>query len=221
MSASSLIDRVLLDQPLQQLEAAISEYRGAEAPLTWSLLTVVSCVFAFQVMLTILSDAQSINVVATGLFAGAPLVAWPLSPLLHGGILHVAANVGGVFVFGVPIEADLPEDRYVHLVVIAAVCSTVAGSLLMLASTSGPIAVYGLSGVLYAFAGFAVLQYGTGTPIEGPSEKVAFLGGIAAAITVVKDVLLGIVTGSSINGGHTAGLLIGLTLAWWWRTYHQ
>lgn len=168
-----------------------------------------------------MTGTQSIAVVATGLFGVAPLVAWPLSLLLNGGILHVAVNVGGVVLFGVPIEADLSHHRYGRLVVIAAVCATVAGSLLMLASTSGPIAVYGLSGVLYALAGFALVQYGTGSPIEGPTQQLAFLGGIAAAITVGKDIVLGIVSGSPINGAHTAGLLIGLTLAGWWRTNHQ
>lgn len=107
------------------------------------------------------------------------------------------------------------------MIVIAAYCSTVAGSLLLLATTSPPIAFYGISGVVFAFAGFAVVQYGRRCTIDTPPQQIAFLGGLAAVITVAKDILLGVVTGSPINGGHTAGLLIGVVLALWWRPEHR
>jgi membrane associated rhomboid family serine protease len=217
MTAVPLIDRLLHPKPGAHLMRALSQYRDMEAPWTFGVVSVVSGIFILEVLLTIAVGAPSVEVIATGLFGVAPLVAWPLSPVIHQGIVHFGANIGGLLLFGIPLEAELYDRTFVTLVVLSAVGSTIVGSLLFSLTTTGPIAYYGISGVLYALAGFAVITYGRKPNSLEPIEWLALLGGVSAGIAVGGDVLSGVMlTDQTINGGHASGLLIGLGLSRWW-----
>lgn len=217
MSSFSLIDRLVQPPPGVYLVEALSQYRDKEAPWIFGLIALVSGIFVLEVFLTIAVGAKSVEVIATGLFGVAPLIAWPLSPFIHQGIFHFSANIGGLLLFGIPLEAQLADSKYVTLLGVAAVVSTVVGSILFSVTTTGPIAYYGISGVLYALAGYAVTHYTRKPDSLEPIEWLALLGGVSAGVAVVSNILMGVVLSEHpVNGGHVSGFVIGLALAWWW-----
>jgi membrane associated rhomboid family serine protease len=135
--------------------------------------------------------------------------------LLHGGLAHVVPNVLTLFVFGRIAEAHLSKSRFAAMVLLAAAGSIAALAGWGIAFGSDPnIAVYGISGVVFAAAGFALVhvpQHGRVTDLE----LLALLFGVCAAGLVGIEILTTVLLRSpaSINVGHAAGLFVGVGTA--------
>ena len=196
------------------LRPVFADHRSLSAPVTDLLVVIVCAVYAVQAFQTALWGAPSVFVTTNYVYLRAPWLAWPLSPLLHGGLVHVIPNVVTLFAFGRIAEATLPGRRYASMALVASVASIGALAAWSLAFGSGPQAVYGISGVVFAAAGFALVhvpQHGRVTDLE----LLALLFGVCAAGLVGVEVLTAVLLRSpaSINVGHAAGLLVGVGTA--------
>ena len=193
----------------------LAQHRSLSAPITDFLTVAVCAVYALQAFQTVLWDAPSVFVTTNYVYLRAPWLAWPLSPLLHGGLAHVVPNVLTLFVFGRIAEAHLSKIRFAAMALLAAAGSIMALAGWGIAFGSDPnVAVYGISGVVFAAAGFALVhvpQHGRVTDLE----LLALLFGVCAAGLVGIEVLTAVLLRSpaSINVGHAAGLLVGVGTA--------
>lgn len=195
----------------ETLRNAINQYRTADAPVTMTVIWVVTAVFAAEVALTVLFDVRSIRVFATGSFKLYPEIAWLFAPILHAGIRHLLANIGGLLVFGIPLEQHFRNRGFGLFILATAYLSTVGGWLAQAVLTTTQVAVYGISGTVFALAGYALIYFGRATDRIPAFEWVAMLFGFAAAVTVAYDPFTGpYLHPGWINGGHTTGLVIGL-----------
>ncbi|WP_336024270.1 rhomboid family intramembrane serine protease [Halobellus salinisoli] len=193
----------------------VSQHRALAAPIT-DLLTIVVCgVYAIQAAQTTLWGVSSVFETTNYVYVRAPWLAWTVAPLLHGGLTHVVPNVLTLFVFGRITEAHLSRRRFAAMVVLAAVGSILAlvGWSAVFASGSY-VAVYGISGVVFAAAGFALVHL----PRHGrvmDLELLAVLFGVCAVALVAVEsiVALAFHTPAGINVGHAAGLLVGVATA--------
>ncbi|WP_156105687.1 rhomboid family intramembrane serine protease [Halobellus rufus] len=193
----------------------VSQHRALAAPLTDLLAIVVCGVYAVQAAQAALWDVSSVFETTNYVYVRAPWLAWSLAPLLHGGLTHVVPNVLTLFVFGRVAEVHLPRGRFVAMVALAAV-----GSILALVgwnalfSAGSYVAVYGISGVVFAAGGFAVAhlpRHGRVTDLE----LLAVLFGVCAVALVGVETLLAVALSApaTINVGHAAGFLVGVATA--------
>jgi len=212
MTASRVANIFLRDNPLrQEFKTALAQYQATSAPVTYGLILIVTAVFAAEVALTVLLEVRSIRVFATGSFKLHPELAWLFAPILHAGGRHFLANVGGLLVLGIPVEQQVTTRRFWIFLLATAYLSTLGGWLSKAAFTTTPIAVYGISGTVFALAGYALVHFGRDTDRLPAFEWVAMLFGLAAAVTVAYDLFTGqYLHPEWINGGHTTGLVIGL-----------
>jgi len=207
----------LLDKPVSDtLREAKEQYQSAAAPVTKTLIWIVLAVFASQVIATTLLGARSIQVLAGGSFKLFPTLAWLLAPVLHAGIGHLVANIGSLYVLGIPIEQYFSPRRFAFFIVATAYLSTAGGWLLQSLFTSQQIAMYGISGTAFALGGFALVKYGTAEERLPAYQLFALVLGLAALIIVAGDPFTGPYFHPDwINGGHVTGFLIGLIAGVW------
>ncbi|MGH8447291.1 MAG: rhomboid family intramembrane serine protease [Solimonas sp.] len=148
-----------------------------------------------------------------------PFEPWQLfsSAFLHGGLMHLATNMFGLWMFGRSIEAVLGSGRYVALyfasVLTAALMQLAVGLL-----SVDPNPTVGASGGLFGLLGaFAVLF---------PRRKILLLFPpipMPAPVFVVGYAAFELYSGvrGSTDGvahfAHLGGLIGGLALIWHWR----
>jgi membrane associated rhomboid family serine protease len=202
------------ERPYELMITAFQQYSDAKAPITFGLIGFVGGIFIGEIFLATLIGTSSVEVFATGLFKLYPMIAWPLAPFLHQGVVHFTSNVVGLILFGLPVEDELSSRQYAVFSVVVAALSTALGAVLMASGTTKPIAFYGISGVVYALAGFAFVHFATHESRMEVIEWIAFVGGAAAVLHVGFDVLTGLlISGNTINGGHLTGLIVGISVS--------
>ncbi|MFB6081546.1 MAG: rhomboid family intramembrane serine protease [Halanaeroarchaeum sp.] len=195
------------------LARALREYADEEAPVTYALLGLILGIYLIEVGYVYAYDLEGTAVFASGLFGVAPLVAWPLAPVLHNDVFHLIGSVGGGFVLGVPLEHRLTRRRYVALILVSAYISTLAGVAVMAVFADGALAFYGASGIVFAMAGYAVTIPWQPGSIRS-FEWMAILLGALSLGTLLMDPLTGpYFSPHWINGGHLAGFALGLLYA--------
>lgn len=198
---------------LTWLGKALSEYRDQDAPITYSLLGLVIGIFVAEIYFTFTHDLASIRVFATGLFGVLPYAAWPLAPVLHRGVPHFLASIGGLWVLGIPVEQELSRWRYAAFLLISGCITTVIGAGVMLLFSDGQIAYYGSSGIIYALSGFSLYYFPHWYRDVSRIESVAVLVGAIGLLFVVIDPFTGpYFTVRWVNGGHMGGFVIGLLI---------
>jgi GlpG protein len=192
----------------------ISEFRELEAPVTRSVVSVVLVVFVGQA-LAALTTGTRIPALVRYLFAEHAVVAWMLSPLLHFGGLHFLFNVVAIWGVGTIVEQTLSRKRYVLLLVLAAVGSTVASYLAKV--PFGPVhtSTYGSSGIAYAVATYSVTRDSEHRVSDlqelASTDGIARLAGIVAILLVAYDIAAGPYAAANwFNGSHLGGAVVGL-----------
>jgi len=197
------------------VRTVIAHHRSLSAPVTDLLAIVVCAVYAGQAFQAVLWDAPSVFVATNYAYFRLPWVAWPLSPLLHGGLVHVVPNLITLLAFGRIVEDHLTTGQFAAMAAVAAVGSIAALAAWGLAFGSRPyVAAYGISGVVFAAGGFAVVHL-PGHERVTDLELLAVLFGACAVGLVGVEALGAAAVGSpaSLNVGHAVGLLAGLGTA--------
>jgi len=195
--------------------AVVAQHRSLSAPVTDLLAVVVCAVYAGQAFQAVRWGAPSVFVATNYAYLRVPWVAWPLSPLLHGGLVHVVPNLVTLLAFGRVVEAHLTTRRFGAMAAVAAVGSIVALAGWGLAFGSRPyVAAYGISGVVFAAGGFAVVHLPVHERVTD-LELLAVLFGVCAVALVAVEAISAAVSLSpaSVNVGHAAGLVVGLVTA--------
>ena len=212
MILSQFANQILRKNSLrQEFKTALTQYRVTRAPVTYGLIWVVTTIFAIEVVFTALFGVRSIRVLATGSFKLHPELAWVFAPILHAGSRHFLANVGGLLVLGIPLEQHFTKRRFGSFILATAYLSTLGGWLAQAMFTTAPIAVYGISGTVFALAGYALVHSCRANDRLPAFEWIAMLVGLAAAVTVAYDPITGqYLHPGWINGGHATGMMIGL-----------
>jgi len=195
------------------LKTAYEEYLQANSTITYALMTVVAAVFLVEVVLTAVLGLQSVQVFATGLFGVYPWIAWPFSPILHRGILHFAATLIGLTIVGIPVERYWGWRRYTAFLLVTGYVTVVLGVGFMAVFSNKQLALYGMSGVVYALAGFSF----TYLPYRGKDLELIEWFAVFIGVVALVDVLVDPFTGPYfapkwINGGHTSGFIIGAAI---------
>jgi len=186
-----------------------------EAPVTYSLIGVITGVFLIEIWLTHSLSLRGIRVLAAGIFATNPLLAWSISPFLHNGFSHFLANTLLLFALGVPVERHWSWWKYAGFLIFSGYISIGFGAGNILLFSDKQAAFYGISGSVFALAGFALVHLLQDHSRLKRNELLAVLGGIAALLTVLIDPLTGPYFGPSwINGGHLSGFVVGSLVGW-------
>ncbi len=198
---------------------AVRENWNRRAPVTYAVIGFVVGIFAFEVVFTLTRGLAGIQVFATGLFGVAPYLAWPLSPFLHRGVLHLGSSLAGLWLLGLPVEEHWRRWRYVAFLLASGYIATTVGVVTMAPFTGKNIAFYGSSGMIFALGGFAVVFFPRWFGEVETSEWLATLVGAVAVVTVAVDPLTGpYLTPDWVNGGHLGGLVVGMVVGRWKRT---
>jgi membrane associated rhomboid family serine protease len=195
--------------------AIVAEHRSLSAPVTDLLAVIVCAVYAAQTFQAVRWGAPSVFVATNYAYLRAPWLAWPLSPLLHGGLVHVVPNVLTLLAFGRVAEAHLTTRRFAAMAVVAAVGSitALAGWGLAFGSRSY-VAAYGISGVVFAVGGFAVVHLPDHDRVSDLELLTVLFGLCAVALVVVESAAAAVsLSPSTVNVGHAAGLLVGVGVA--------
>lgn len=197
------------------LRPVVAQHRALSAPITDLLVVAVCATYALQAFGTALWNAPSVLATTNYLYLREPWLAWPLAPLLHGGLSHVVPNVLTLLAFGRVVEDALPTRRFAAMVVASAAGSIAALAVWSLRFGAEPnVAVYGISGVVFAAGGFAV-AYVTRHRRATELELLAALFGGCAVALVAAELLAAAVLGAPAvpNVGHAVGVLVGVAVA--------
>lgn len=197
--------------------AAATDWR-----ITAALVWLTTAVYLGQLLAAVRFGA-SVRDVTARLFLDYPLVAWPLSPFLHGGTLHFLANVVMLALIGIEAQRHLAGRQYLGLFLVSAVVSSLVAAATMVPFTARPVASYGISGFVFALAAYLLVHLpaahgGRGLAPAGfdlerhPLEITAVLFGVSAVLVVSIDVGQAALHGfRGVNGGHLGGVLVGTT----------
>ncbi|MCY4730554.1 rhomboid family intramembrane serine protease [Natronomonas gomsonensis] len=200
---------------LSTLRDGYEQYREADSTITYLLMSLVAAVFLIEILVTGFRGLGSIQVFATGVFGVYPWIAWPLSPVLHKGILHFAASLVGLLVVGVPIETHWNWKRYTVFLVLTGYATILAGAAVLGWFSDQQVAFYGTSGIIYALAGYSLTHLPRKHDELSLVEKFAVFIGVVALLSVLIDPFTGpFFEPRWINGGHTSGFLIGAVIGW-------
>jgi len=197
------------------VRTVLAQHRSLSAPVTDLLAVVVCAVYAAQAFQAVRWGAPSVFVATNYAYLRAPWLAWPLSPLLHGGLVHVVPNLLTLLAFGRIVEAHLTTRRFAAMAAVAAVGSIAALAGWGLAFGSRPyVAAYGISGVVFAAGGFAVVHLPAHDRVTD-LELLAVLFGVCAVGLVAAEAVGAAVALSpaTLNVGHAAGLVVGVGTA--------
>lgn len=192
----------------------VQELPEEDAPVTYSLIGVITGIFIIEIGMTRFYGLPQIRVFSTGLFGVYPTVAWIAAPLLHRGLLHWIASVVGLVFLGAAVERHWPRWRYIGFLLVAGYSATAAGAVVMRAFTDSQLAFYGTSGIVFALAGFALVHLPWSHLRVTRVEWFAAFIGVVALLQVIVDPLTGPYFDPYwINGGHAVGFVIGAVAA--------
>ncbi|MFC7097790.1 rhomboid family intramembrane serine protease [Halobaculum marinum] len=194
------------------------QYRAAHTGTTLTLVALTSAVFLLQLVGTALTGADSVRQLTAYLFLEGGDAVYLLSLFLHRGPLHFLSNVLVLLVLA-PQERHFSPGGYWTFVATAAVASLATGYAVLLAYSPQPnVAFYGISGLGYALAGFALAR---GVRFrDGLSELdlVAAAVGVTSTVAVAANLLVSLPDAPvAVNGGHLAGVVVGLATGAVWR----
>jgi membrane associated rhomboid family serine protease len=188
----------------------VQEIPEEDAPVTYSLICLITIVFIIEIGMTLFYGLPQIHIFSTGLFGVYPTVGWIAAPLLHRGVLHWISSVGGLVFLGTAVERHWPRWRFLGFLLIAGYGATAAGALVMRAFTESQLAFYGTSGIVFALAGFALIHLPWSHIRVTRVEWFAAFIGVVALLQVIAEPLTGPYFDPYwINGGHAAGFVIG------------
>jgi len=203
---------IIRTEPLgETLREAKDQYLAADAPVTLTLIWVVIAVFAVEVALAVLFGTRSIRLVAVGSFKFHPEIAWLAGPFLHASPRHLLVNIGGLALLGIPLEQHFSNHRIGTFIIVTAYLSTAVGGLLLAMFTADQVAMYGISGTVFAMGGFGLVHLGSSNDSLPAFEWVAVILGLSTVVSVAFDPFTGPYFHPDwINGGHTTGVVIGV-----------
>lgn len=194
---------------------ALRDNLKENAPVTYSFVGVVTGIFILELWMTYKLSLPSIQILTTGIFGAHPLIAWPLSPILHKDFSHFLANIVLLTVLGVPIERHWSWWQYSVFLILTGYLSVGFGAGILLIFSEQQIAFYGFSGSVFSLAGFALTHLPKAHVSLKRNELLAISVGILALITVLLDPFTGPYFGPHwINGGHLSGFVIGVAIGW-------
>jgi membrane associated rhomboid family serine protease len=186
------------------LAAQAARVRQDRIPAVTALLTA-ACVAAFAVETAryglfpgtgalLDAGAASRDALADGRW-------WTLltANVLHGNLIHLVLNLIAFVLLGWLLEREVGWPRFGLLCAIGGIVAMACAVLLQIGAGT-----VGLSGVVFAVAGWAVLR---------DTHRTRALGVVAWAILPVGVIYTFLTPGISI-GGHVGGLLTGLGLGW-------
>ncbi|MFC7069807.1 rhomboid family intramembrane serine protease [Halobaculum lipolyticum] len=196
----------------------VAQYRAAHTSTTLALVALASTVFAIQLAGVALTPADSVRQLTAYLYLGGDDAVYLLSLFLHRGPLHFLSNVVVLLVLA-PQERHFSPGGYWSFVAVAGVGSLAAGYAVLLAYSPEPnVAFYGISGLGYALAGFALARGLRFRRTLTELDVVAAVVGVSSAVEVAANLLVNLPTAPvAVNGGHLAGLLVGLAVGAVWR----
>lgn len=200
---------------LLNVQMTLRAYTTSDATVTYLVISLIAVVFLIEVLMTALISLDSIQVFATGIFGVYPVVAWPVSPVLHSGFLHFAASVFGLLIVGVPVEKHWSRSRYVVFLILTGYGTIAAGAGVLWLFSDQSVAFYGTSGVIYALAGYSLTHLPRQHTELNVLERIAVTVGIITLLSVLFDLLTGpYFTAQLVNGGHAFGFVIGAVVGW-------
>jgi membrane associated rhomboid family serine protease len=189
--------------------------------VTRRLLLVTTLVHAVQTAVAVELRVPVAGVTAA-LFLERPAVAWPLSTFLHRDATHFLGNAVLLVATGIEAQRHLSTRQYLALFVAAAVATPLVGLAARRPFVDGPVAVYGISGFVFALATCLLVHFSLAhdaalataegvDPRRHPLEGFAVLLGVSALLLVAFDVGTALLSGGrGVNGGHLGGVLVGL-----------
>lgn len=206
---------VLDEQVIKHGKAAIQQLATESSPITHALIGCVIGIFIVEVWIMHTNSLGNLEVVAKGIFGVAPSAGWILSPFLHNSIPHFIVNIAGLILVGVPLEKHWSKKRYAVFLIAAGYMATVGGGVFLAIFTDQQIASYGVSGVVYALAGFGLIHLPRRHWPFDSLQWIVVLFGVSAMLSVVVDPFIGpYFEPNWINGGHLVGFVIGVVAGW-------
>lgn len=184
------------------------------SPITYLLLILNIAVFALQ-----LQGGDALLRTFALWPLGAGFMPWQIltSAFLHGGLLHLATNMFGLWMFGRDVERALGSYRFL-LLYLASVVTAALAQLTVISMADEALPTVGASGGLFGVLGAFALLFPRRRimllfpPIPMPAPVFVLL---YAAVELYSGI-----TGS-LNGiahfAHLGGLIGGLLLALHWR----
>jgi len=119
--------------------------------------------------------------------------------VLHGNPIHLVLNLAGFGILGWLLEREIGWARFALLCLVGGVAAMGCAVLLQIGA-----AVVGISGVIFALGGWAVLR---------DTHRTRALGAVAWGVLPVGVIYTFLTPGISI-GAHLGGLAAGLALGW-------
>ncbi len=132
------------------------------------------------------------------------------STFLHSGLLHLAFNCIGLFIFGHQLEQIYGHARFIAIYLIAALAGSVASYALSIGPAPNTIGV-GASGAVFGLLGSLVVFYAAQRSRLGQAGQQTLIGLVViATVNVVLGFVIPGVDNFAHIGGFIAGLLTGL-----------
>ncbi|MFB6282138.1 MAG: rhomboid family intramembrane serine protease [Haloferacaceae archaeon] len=194
--------------------------RETDWRLTFGLVALSTAAYLGQTLAALRVGAP-VRVVTARLFLARPLVAWPLSPFLHGGNPHFLANVLVLVPTGIEAQRHLTDRQYAGLFVVTAVVAALLAAATLVPFADGPVASYGISGFVFALATYLLVHLRRAHPDppftargvaldRHPLELFGALLGVSVLLLVAADLGLALRYGlRGVNGGHLGGAAVG------------
>lgn len=200
------------------VSAFVDQYRAARKGTTLFLLLVTSTVFVGQLLGTLATGAPSVEALTAFLYLRGGDSVYLLSLFLHRGVPHFLSNVAVLLALA-PQERHFTETGYWAFVATAAVVSLGTGYAILLAYSPQPnVAFYGISGLGYALAGFALVRGVRYRHDIAEIDVVAAVLGVSSVVEVTANLLFTLPHAPVlVNGGHLSGLVFGLLVGAIWR----
>ena len=182
-------------------------HAGRPTGLTLALLVTLTGVFALDVVWFRQSLLEWLGNVPFGVANGE----WwrPVTAMfLHANLLHLAANIAGLWMFGEVIERTWGWARMLTIFLVAGVAANVAS-----AGLGGFDVSVGASGGIFGLvAAFGVAAYRLRAPVPAAVRRrlLWLIGAMVAG-----DFVIGAVEAQIDGVAHAGGFGVGLVLAWW------
>lgn len=210
-SADELYPLLLLGQYLERA-------RENDWENTQFLIAFSTGLFGAGQFFALSSGGLRIQIYNIGLFVAEPELAWLLAIFLHSGFAHFVPNMLLLALYGPFFDPNFSRGYYAVVFVLTAVATIGGGAFLAMQFTDRPVAYYGISGFGFAMATFVGYQHLWSYSSASPIERFLVLVGGAAILTPVFEVVSWLLFGTTINGGHLIGAILGVVYAIRWSS---